>query len=503
MPSLAGRTPRLGIVMVASEVAPWAKTGGLADVLGALPASLAAAGHRVTVVLPKYRGISVPTPDRKSAQVALGDSSHGVVFEVATLSPRHRVVFIDSPRHFDRDGLYAARGVDYPDNAERFGLLSAAALDFAEAEAARWPVDVVHAHDWQAGLVPTFLSTAGSRWPSVRRAARVATIHNLAYQGRFDRGVVPALGLPWSVFTIGGGEFWGQFSFLKAAINYADIVTTVSPTYARETLGGRQGCGFEGVLSGRADRYVGILNGIDTDVWNPATDQHLPAHYGADDLAGKRVCKRGLLEQVGLPCGDDALARPLVTMISRLVGQKGLDLVEAAADALTAQDASWMFLGTGERRYEGFLRDLALRHPSRVASVIGFDESLAHLAEAGGDMFLMPSHFEPCGLNQMYSLRYGTVPIVRGVGGLDDTIQPYTARARKANGFKFRPATAEALVRTVRQALGVYRDPALWHQLMQHGMAEDHSWTQSAREYGRVYRRARFEAARRAGAESG
>jgi starch synthase len=269
----------------------------------------------------------------------------------------------------------------------------------------------------------------------------------------------------------------------------------VSPAYARETQTKEFGCGMEGVLQSRADRYIGILNGIDTDVWNPRTDQNLPAHFDRSDLRGKTECKRALLAHFDLPQGDDALARPLVGMVSRLVEQKGIDLVAAAAPELASLDATWVFVGRGDARYEAFLREMSREHPSRVAAHIGFEERLAHLVEAGSDLFLMPSKFEPCGLNQMYSLRYGTVPVVHGVGGLDDTIQPYTARARRANGFKFRPASVEAMTRTLRQALRLYHDEAAWRPLMLRGMQEDHSWQTSAKEYVKVYRRARDEAA--------
>jgi starch synthase len=253
------------------------------------------------------------------------------------------------------------------------------------------------------------------------------------------------------------------------------------------------------VLASRADRYVGILNGIDTSVWDPATDPLLPAHFDVGQLDGKLVCKRAMLERFALPIGDDALARPVVGMVSRLVEQKGLDLIERAADDLASLDATWIFVGTGDARYEQFLRDLAARYPSRVGVFIGFDEALAHLVEAGADLFLMPSIFEPCGLNQMYSLRYGTVPVVHAVGGLDDTIQPYTSRARHANGFKFRDASPATLVRVLRQAIRLYHDKAVWAPLMEEGMRADHSWQTSAREYVKVYRRARQNAAHRAG----
>ena len=481
--------------MVAAEVSPWAKTGGLADVLAALPAALSQLGHSVTVVLPKYRGVSLPDASRWSRLVAVGDRVLDVVFHVNAPVTGPRTVMVDVPTFFDRDGLYGTGPRDFADNAERFAGLAAAALEFAEHDPGGTPVDVIHAHDWQAGLVPVFLETQTGRFPRLHRAARVFTIHNLAYQGLFPRQVVPALGLPWSVFTIETGEFWGQFSFLKAGLTRSDTLTTVSPTYARETQTAALGFGLEGVLSARRDRYVGILNGIDTDVWNPSTDPHLPAHYDAGDLSGKATCKRALLARFGLAIGDNVMARPIVGLVSRLVEQKGIDLVAEAADTLAELDATWIVVGVGDPTYEAFLRDWAARYPSRVGIHIGFDEGLAHLVEAGADIFLMPSKFEPCGLNQMYSLRYGTVPIVHAVGGLDDTVQPYTARARRANGFKFHEPTAAAMTRSVRQAVRLYANRPVWASLLRQGMAEDHSWETSAREYVKVYRRARHAAA--------
>ncbi len=484
--------------MVGAEVSPWAKTGGLADVLAALPLALSRLGHRVTVILPKYRGVSLPDASRSSRRVAVGNRGIDVVFHVHTPASGPRTVMVDVPPFFDREGFYGTGSHDFADNAERFACLAAAALDFAEHDPAGTPVDAIHAHDWQAGLVPVFLDTQSGRFPRLEQAARVFTIHNLAYQGLFPRQVVPALGLPWSVFTMETGEFWGQFSFLKAGLTRSDMLTTVSPTYARETQTAALGFGLEGVLAARRDQYVGILNGIDTDVWNPLTDPYLPAHYDAGDRSGKIACKRALLGRFGLAIGDDALARPVVGLVSRLVEQKGLDLVAAAGDDLAGMDATWIVVGVGDRKYEAFLREWAARYPSRVGVHIGFDEGLAHLVEAGADIFLMPSKFEPCGLNQMYSLRYGTVPVVHAVGGLDDTVQPYTARARRANGFKFHEPTADAMTRSVRQAIRLFANRPVWDALMRQGMAEDHSWETSAREYVKVYRRARHAAAARA-----
>jgi len=494
--SPASRASKLNVVMIASEMAPWAKTGGLADVLSGLPAALDSVGHRVTVVLPRYTGVHVETEEIIRRHVRVGPVEHEVRLHVVRLAQAQRVVFVDHPQFFGRDGIYGRGTIDYADNDQRFGLLSAAALDFVQDDVDE-RVDVIHTHDWQAGIAPLWLRSQPQRWPRAARAGLVFTIHNLAYQGLFPPSSVPALGLDWSTFTVGGAEFWGQLSFLKAGISYSDIVTTVSPTYARETRQPEFGAGFDGILRARGDRYIGILNGIDAATWDPARDPLIPAHFTSDDLGGKRACKRALLERFALPVGDDAMARPVIGMVSRLVDQKGVDLIVDAADALFALDAAWVFVGTGEPQYERALREIASTHPSRVAVFIGFDEQLAHMVEAGADMFLMPSRFEPCGLNQMYSLRYGTVPIVRAVGGLDDTIQPYSARARRANGFKFREADPQSLVRTVSQALRVFPNADAWGRLVRQGMTEDHSWENSAREYVKVYRKVRQEAAMR------
>jgi len=474
--------------MIASEAAPWAKIGGLGDVVAALPAVLDDLGHDVTVVVPRYRNIDTTGAEVRTGRLRHGAHERAVAWHVVTASPRRRLVFVDSPDLYDRPGIYGEGEVDYADNAVRFDFLSLAALEFARAEDRG--VHIVHAHDWQASTALARLATDPA-WGALGQAGRVLTIHNLAYHGAFPRDVVPALGLSWDVFHPAVGEFWGQFCFLKAAINTADAVTTVSPRYAKETLTESFGHGLDGELRACGDRYVGILNGIDTDLWNPATDPHLPAHFDGDNLAGKAACKRALLGACGLRQGDDALVRPLVGMVSRLVAQKGLDLIESAGADLAALDAAFIFVGAGEPAYERALRALATAHPSRVATRIGFDEPLAHLVEAGADMFLMPSAFEPCGLNQLYSLRYGTVPIVRAVGGLDDSIQPYTARARHATGFKFREGSPQALLRAIRQAVGLYHNPPAWRKLIHNGMTADHSWRAPAREYGKVYRRAR------------
>ena len=305
--------------MIASEVAPWAKTGGLADVTGALPAALDRLGHRITLVMPRYRGTDLAGATVSTRTIRLGAAVHEVGFHVLSLSARRRLVMVDVPRLFNREGYYGAGGRDFDDSAERFGVLAVAALEFAEHDAGETSWDIVHAHDWQDGLAPTLLKVDAPRFPRLRDAGSVFTIHNLAYQGLFPREVVPGLGLPWNAFTLETGEFYGRFSFLKAGLVYSDYLTTVSPTYARETQDARFGAGLEGVLFARRNRYTGILNGIDTEAWYPASDPYLPAHFDAEHLEGQAACKRALLEHFGLSVGDDALAGPGVGMVSRLV----------------------------------------------------------------------------------------------------------------------------------------------------------------------------------------
>jgi starch synthase len=325
--------------------------------------------------------------------------------------------------------------------------------------------------------------------PVVGGVPVVFTIHNLAFQGVFPASVVPSVGLGWDVLHVQALEYWGQVSYLKGGVNFSETITTVSPSYAREIVSPDLGFGFEGVLARRADDLVGILNGIDTERWNPAADPFVPAKYDASNLAGKAGAKRALLEAVGLPSDKAALSRPVVGLISRLTDQKGFDLIASAAADLMSVDAAWAMIGSGERRYEELWRDLAARNPQTVSATIGFDERLAHLIEAGADLFLMPSRFEPCGLNQMYSLRYGTVPVVRATGGLDDTVVDVGEGDGKGNGFKFAEYSPAALVATVRRALTAYRNRAAWKKIQQAGMRLDHSWDASAREYVKVYRR--------------
>jgi starch synthase len=469
--------------MVASEATPFAKTGGLADVIGALPQALAKLGHTVDVVMPRYRGI---TSGERVGQVTVplgGQVADAAVFAVTGNGVR--TLFVAHPGYFERDYLYGTGGHDYPDNPERFAFLCRAALEWAAA-ADRY--DVIHAHDWQAGLMPVLQQQVAS--PALRGVPVVFTIHNLAYQGVVDASWLPRLGLGWELMNINALEYWDRISLLKGGIVFSRLITTVSPRYAREIQTPEFGFGFDGILRSRSADLVGILNGIDYDQWDPARDPHLPAPYDASRLDGKLAAKKAVLEAFGLPRHAAGRKRPLVGMISRLVDQKGFDLLAELSDELPRLDAAFVLLGTGERRYEDLWLALAARHPERVAAKIGFDEALAHRIEAGADVFLMPSRFEPCGLNQMYSLRYGTPPVVRATGGLYDTVRNYDAATGMGTGFTFEAYSSQALLTTLRWALEVYQDRAAWRRLQVAGMQEDFSWDASARAYVGVYERA-------------
>ena len=475
------------ILMVASEAHPYAKTGGLAEVAAALPDALGRLGHRVTLVVPRYRGIDVAGTRSQPAAVELGRRVQSVVFRTGETSGGVTPVFVDVPDLFDRDGgLYNVDGVDYADNAWRFAVFCRAALEYARLQNDR--PSIIHAHDWQTGLVPVYQKMLFSPDPVIGGVPAIFTIHNLAFQGVFPADRLPSLGLGWEMLDIQALEFWNQISYLKGGINFSERLTTVSPTYAREILTPEFGFGLDGALRRRAGALTGILNGIDVDRWSPEADPFIGASYGLDDLSGKAMAKQALLEAVGLPNDAVTRARPLIGLISRLTDQKGFDLVSAAAEALMPLDATWVMLGSGERRYEELWRRLAAQHPDRVATTIGFDERLAHQIEAGADLFLMPSRYEPCGLNQMYSLRYGTVPIVRATGGLEDTV--IDASLPAGNGFKFRENSPAALVSTVQRALALFRKPNDWKQIQQTGMKIDFSWDASAREYVKVYEEA-------------
>jgi starch synthase len=480
--------------MVGSEALPFAKTGGLADVLGALPKALTHLGHQVDLVIPRHRGINVGQPST-SIRVALGGQVDDA--QISSLeSEGLRTIFVGHNTYFDREYLYGLADRDYPDNPERFAFFCQAALNWAASTGLRY--DIVHAHDWQAGLVPLMMRRASSIQPArpadstqpALRAPSVFTIHNLAYQGIFDASWLPRLGFGWDLMRLDALEYWGRISYLKGGIVFSDVVTTVSPTYAREIQTTELGFGFDGILRHKSHAVVGILNGIDYDQWDPERDLNLPEPYNASKLKGKAAAKRKLLDTCGLPAKAKDRVRPLIGMISRMVDQKGFDLIAALADELPKLGAGFVVLGTGERRHEELWRDLAAKHPTVIAARIGFDEGLAHLIEGGADIFLMPSRFEPCGLNQMYSLRYGTVPVVRATGGLSDTVRDVDPETCQGTGFQFVEYTPEALLGTIRRALAAFGNRPLWRRIQKAGMREDFSWDASARQYVELYERA-------------
>lgn len=482
------RSKALSILMVSPEATPFAKTGGLGDVAGALPQALGRLGHRVTLVLPRYRGIDAGSTVAHQ-RLWMGGRPFDVAYGERPLAERARAIFVDVPELYDRPGLYSAGDRDYPDNAIRFAVLSRASLEFAARIDDAWRPSLIHAHEWQSGLTPVYLKTLYAQHPRLVGLPVVFTIHNLAFQGLFPGETMRALDLGWELYTPDALEFWGRMSVLKGGVNFADRITTVSPRYAREIVTPELGFNFDGILRARQAVLSGILNGIDGETWNPETDAYLPVHYGPSTLERKREVKRALLERLRIPADPAALDRPIIGLVSRMTDQKGFDLLGAALEDLLAMDVTYALLGSGEARYERQWARLAAERPGRVGAEIAFDESLAHLIVAGADMFLMPSRFEPCGLNQMYSLRYGTVPVVRATGGLADTVTNYSEKTGKGTGFTFEEYTARALLKAVEQATGLYRrNQETWRTLQLAGMAEDHSWDVSAREYVKVYR---------------
>jgi starch synthase len=476
------------IAFVASEGVPFSKTGGLADVVGALPRALAALGHQVSVYLPRYRQTKLNDPSVvvRSVTVPFDDQYRfASVLAGGTLGNVH-FYFVEYPPYFDREALYGTPSGDYPDNAERFALFSRSVL---EASKVTGVPQIFHCHDWQAALVPVLLRTLYLEDPAFRDVGTVFTIHNMGYQGLFPADTLPLLMLPWDLFTISKMEFFGQVNFLKGALAYSDYVTTVSRKYSQEIQTAEYGFGLEGVLRDRAATVAGILNGVDYDEWSPQADKFAVAKYSPQDLSGKAKDKQDLLAAFGVKNADPKL--PVIGIVSRFAAQKGFDLIAQIADRLAREAMIILALGSGDKAYEELFQRLNKLFPSKIAVKIAYDNALAHKIEAGADMFLMPSRYEPCGLNQIYSLKYGTVPIVRATGGLDDTIEPWDARTGKGTGFKFSEYNGESLLLTIKEALSAYKDQTSWQVLMRNGMNKDFSWNASAREYGKVYERVR------------
>ncbi|HEX4885766.1 MAG TPA: glycogen synthase GlgA [Casimicrobiaceae bacterium] len=488
MPAPVRRHPMpLSVLVVASECAPLVKVGGLADVVGALPAALRRVGVDARVLLPGYPAVLDAVPDdAPDATVAAWAGLPGARLRAATTAPGVPLYVVDCPSLYVREGTpYAdASGAAWPDDARRFGLLAHVAAQFGRAGAPfGFACDVVHANDWQAGLAPAYLALGEQR-----RAATLFTIHNLAFPGIVDAAWLPALGLPASAFTMHGLEYHGRLAFMKAGLYYADMLSTVSPTYAREITAAPLGMGFEGLLAGRSAELVGILNGIDVDVWNPATDARIAATYDAATLERKAANRAALSHRVGLVPRDDV---PLFGLVGRFSGQKGIDLVLDVVDEVAALPAQLVVAGTGEREIEARALEAARRHSGQVAAHVGFDETVAHLIDAGADAVLMPSRFEPCGLNQMYSQRYGTPPIVHATGGLvDSVVDAGDGSVAGGTGFAFTPPTAAALLAAMRRAVRAWHDRNAWRRLQRNGMAHDFGWTASARRYEQAYERA-------------
>jgi starch synthase len=475
------------VLMAFSEVSPYAKTGGLADVGSALPPALNELGCDVRVVMPYYKQFVEEKVGKEivveNLPVPLGTEVIYADVYRAQLNGGVPVYLIRRDEFFDRSHLYGTRRGDYFDNFQRFTYFSRAVLSLCPA--VKFKPDVVHAHDWQCGLIPAYLTHIYGQADYWTGTVSVFTIHNIVYQGQFSAELYYLTGLPSSFFGIAGMEFWGGINFLKAAIVSAGVVTTVSLRYSKEIQTREYGHGLEGVLHAHREKLYGILNGVDYEKWNPETDPYIAANYSWRTLEGKKLCKVDLLRTAQLSAR--LVDRPLLGMISRLADQKGLELVAAVMEKLVAQDVGLVFLGTGDDIYHNMLTELADRYPGKIAVRLAFDEQLAHKIEAGVDMFLMPSRYEPCGLNQMYSLRYGTVPIVRATGGLYDTVKPFNPKHGKGVGFRFSEYTPESFWRAINRALNLFSKPETWRQIMQNGMATDFSWSLSARHYLELY----------------
>lgn len=473
----------LNVIIVSSEANPFAKTGGLADVAGALPIALRKLGCKVILFLPYYRHVreskleieqtglevTVPIGKREIKAQVLRATSDGVP-----------VYFLKRDEFYDRSNLYGTPEGDYFDNLERFAFFSRGVLEALKARG--FEPDVIHCNDWQTGLIPAYLKDSYKNDLYYSKTATVFTIHNLAYQGLFPGKLYDITGLSQDLFHPEGLEFWGQANLLKAGLVYSEILTTVSEAYSREIQTPEYGWGLEGLLKKRKNDLFGVLNGVDYNEWNPEIDKSIPANYSIRDMKGKAVCRKALLKEFGLKLRSET---PVIGIISRLADQKGFDILSQAMPELMGLNIGLVILGSGDRTYQELLKKLEGEYPRKLAVKIAFDNNLSHLVEAGSDMILMPSRYEPCGLNQIYSLKYGTVPVVRATGGLDDTVKDY--RGDEGNGFKFKEYSAEALLNKVKEAVRVFDDKKAWDALRKRGMTEDFSWENSAKKYVNLY----------------
>lgn len=484
----------MNILLVSSEVEPFAKTGGLADVCASLPRALRERGQPVTVIMPAYRqihgaGAPIEATDIR-CDVRIGEKSvEGRILRGKLPRSDVPIFFVDQPEYFHRQGLYGEDGEDYSDNCERFVFFCRAVMEVLPRLGPRF--DVVHCNDWQTGLVPAYLKTEYRGVPDYEGVSSLFTIHNLAYQGQFWHWDMLLTGLDWKYFNWQQMEFYGNLNLMKTGLTFADALSTVSPRYAEEIQSAPLGCGLEGVLQHRRDVLTGILNGADYDEWDPATDEFLPANYDANNIQpGKGACKTALQQELGLEVDADAM---LIGFIGRMVDQKGVDLITGVLrEWVERNELQWAILGTGDAKYEAVLSEFSRRYPRRIATRLEFSNPMAHRIEAGADAFLMPSRYEPSGLNQLYSLRYGTVPIVRATGGLADSItdtMSQTINNGTANGFSFLDYSCLSLSETLRRALDAYQRKDKWSRLMESGMRQDWSWTRSAQQYMDLYRR--------------
>jgi starch synthase len=483
----------VNILLASSEVQPFAKTGGLGDVCSALPKALSELGHNVVIFLPAFRTVFKTNariePTGHELNIPIGSKIvHGRLLQTVLPGSSVRVYLVDQPEYFDRNGFYGENGEDYPDNCERFIFFCRAVLE--SIRTLKLDVDLIHCNDWQTGLIPAYVEIEYRKVPHYEKIATLMTIHNLAYQGWFWHWDMALTGLDWKYFNYRQLEFYDQLNLMKAGIVFADHVNTVSEKYAEEIQTQEFGCGLEGVLGEISDNLSGIINGVDYSEWNPATDSMIAKNYDVETWkSGKAVCKSDLQSKLKLPVRNDV---PLIGLVGRLAEQKGWNLVIELMKSWTpAVDVQWAILGSGEPKYEQALTELAHRWPDKIAAEIGFSNELAHQIEAGTDMFLMPSQYEPCGLNQMYSLKYGTVPIVHATGGLADTITHASEENLQrgvANGFSFPHFDFEHFKSAARQALETYRQrPDLWQSIVETGMRQDWSWKNSAQKYVELY----------------
>ncbi len=485
-----GKANKLKILLVSSEVVPFAKTGGLADVAGALPVALEKLGHEVCVAMPKYGTIDAAkwnfSGEIMAFDVTLGNDSKTAIIRKGNLPDSNvTIYFIQNDEYFNRKELYGESGQDYEDNAQRFAFFSMAVLTMLKN--LNWQPDIIQCNDWQTALIPTYLKTVLNADDFFNKIKTLYTIHNLAYQGSFSKYKIFVIGLNWDYFNSNSVEFYDNINFMKAGLIYSDKLSTVSEGYSQEIQTSEFGCGLEGVLKFRRNDLYGIINGIDYNVWNPETDEYIIKNFSVKNTTGKTACKKDLQKICNLPVGA---AVPLIGIISRLADQKGFDLIAEVIDQIMALDLQIVLLGTGDPKYHSLFNEIGAKYPKKIGVNLKFDNKLAHQIEAGSDMFLMPSRYEPCGLNQLYSLKYGTVPIVRNTGGLADSIVDYTPAANKkgdATGFKFHNYKSDELLEVIKRALAAYKAKPQWYKLRKNCMLKDFSWNASAKKYESLF----------------